>query len=460
MCRRTCIVLSLFVLVAFNTASAQSQSPAKQSAPSSGTPSPQATKPPSQEAPDQSGAPAAGDSSPANLDPEVALQIAVRQAGNDGAALVRNLEEYLVHYPNTPRRGAIYRGLLDAEMQLQNTKAALDYAERLLAIQPDDTETMFLAASLLEKMPDQASLLHAIDYDSRLIDRVRTANPESRPAQMSLEDWQAGRNRFAMNLYSMRGRIEWHLKKDDDAVKDFTQSFRLIPTAGVSLSMGEIAEEHKQPDEAIRQYATAFVLAGQERDDDVDRDSLRLKLGNLWRLTHDSDAGLGDQLIAAYDKAEAENKPEPVEHNKGLKNASEFSLRRVDGSAAVKLADFRNKTVVLNFWASWSSYWRAYQPLVSDVRKKFADRDDVVFLAVNTDDEESIVAPLLQAHKVEGIVVFADGINNLLQVNTVPTTIVLDPTGKVAYRARGFAPDGFVNILSDAIGKASGSPPK
>jgi len=299
MCRRTCILLSLFVLVALSAAFPQSQSPAKQGGPSSGTPSPQATKPPSQEAPDQSGAPAAGDSSPANLDPEVALQIAVRQAGNDGSALVHNLEEYLVHYPNTPRRPAIYRGLLDAEMQLQNPKAALDYAERLLAIQPDDTETMFLAVSILEKMPDEASQLHAIDYDSRLIDRVRTANPESRPAQMSLEDWQAGRNRFAMNLYSMRGRLEWHLKKDDDAVKDFTQSFRLVPTAGVSLNMGEIAEEHKQAEEAIRQYATAFVLAGQERDDDVDRDSLRMKLGNLWRLTHDSDTVLGDQLIAA-----------------------------------------------------------------------------------------------------------------------------------------------------------------
>jgi tetratricopeptide (TPR) repeat protein len=460
MCRRTCIILSLFVLVASNAVFAQSQSPAKQSAPSSGTPSPQATKPPAQDAPDQSGAPATGDSSPANLDPEVALQIAVRQAGNDGAALVHNLEEYLVHYPNTPRRAAIYRGLLDAEMQLQNPKAALDYAERLLALQPDDTETMFLAASILEKMPDEASQLHAIDYDSRLIDRVRTANPESRPAQMSLEDWQAGRNRFAMNLYSMRGRIEWHLKKDDEAVKDFTQSFRLIPTAGVSLSMGEIAEEHKQADEAIRQYATAFVLAGQDRDDEVDRDSLRMKLGNLWRLTHDSDAGLGDQLVAAFDRAEAEIKPEPAEHNKGLKDAFDFSLRRVDGSAAVKFADFRNKTVVLNFWASWSSYWRAYQPLVSDVRRKFEGREDVVFLAVNTDEDEAIVAPLLQAHKVEGIVVFADGINGLLQVNTVPTTIVLDRTGKVAYRARGFAPDGFVNILSDAIGKASGSPPK
>jgi len=451
-------VLSLIVLAASVTALGQAQPPAQQGAPSTQTASPPAAAS-SQDAPDQGGR-AAGDSAPATLDPDVALQIAVRQAGNDGAALVRNLEEYLVHYPNTPRRADIYRGLLEAEMQLKNAKAALDYAERLLVIQPEDTETMFLAVSILENMPDEASLLHAIDYDSRLIEKVRTANPESRPAQMSLEDWQAGRTRFAMNLFSMRGRLERHLHKDEDAKKDFTESFHLFPTAGVSLNLGEIAEEHKQADEAIRQYATAFVLAGQDRDDEVDRDSLRLKMGNLWRLTHDSDAGLGDVLISAFDSAQAENKPETVEHNKGLKDAYEFSLRRVDGGGTLKLSDYRSKTVVFSFWATWSSYWRTIQPQLAEVRKKFEGRDDVIFVAVNTDAQEGIVAPFLEVHKVEGIVVFADGINSLLQVNSVPTIIILDRAGNVSYRARGFAPEGFVNVLADAVTKALGNPPK
>lgn len=453
------MLLRLIVLAACAAGLALPQSRAQQGAPATGAASPQAT-PSSPGEPKQSGTPATGDSSAVTIDPEVALQIAVRQAGNDGAALVRNLEEYLVHYPNTPRRADIYRGLLEAEMQLKNAKAALDYAERLLTIQPDDTETMFLAVSILENMPDESSLLHAIDYDSRLIEKVRTANPESRPAQMSLEDWQAGRTRFAMNLFSMRGRLERHLRRDEDARKDFTESFHLFPTAGVSLNLGEIAEEHKQADEAIRQYATAFVLAGQDRDDEVDRDSLRLKMGNLWRLTHDSDAGLGDVLISAFDSAQAENKPETVEHNKGLKDAYEFSLRRVDGGGTLKLSDYHSKTLILSFWATWSSYWRTLQPQLAEVRKKFEGRDDVMFVAVNTDAQEGIVAPFLEVHKIEGAVVFADGINTLLQVNSVPSVIILDRAGNVAYRARGFAPEGFVNVLADAVTKAAATTPK
>ncbi len=338
------------------------------------------------------------------------MQATVQQAGNDRAALIRNLEAYLVKYPDSPRRAAIYRALLESEMQLQNQKRALDYAEQVLALQPDDSQTLFLATTMLEKMPDDASLLRAIQYDTHLLELVAKADPQSRAPQMTLEDWQAGRNKFTMNLYVLRGRIQRHLRKNDDAVKDLNQGFLLLPTAEATLNLGEIAEEQKHADEAVRQYALAFLLAGQNQDDTpVNRDSLRLKMGNLWRLTHDSDAGLGDILLTSYDKvrtAARADKPEAVVYNKGLTDPFQFSLRRVDGTPAMKLAEARGKTVILNFWTTWCSYCQTMEPLLAVVREKFKSRDDVVFLAVNSDEEEALVAPFLQERKVQGTSVF------------------------------------------------------
>ena len=160
----------------------------------------------------------------------------MRQAGNDSATLVKSLEAYLVKYPDSPRRGAIYRALLESEMNLHNQKSALDYAEKVIAIQPEDSQSMYLAVTLLEKMPDEASQLRAIDYDTRLIDRVSKADPESRPQQMTLDDWQAGRNKFLVDLYVLRGRVQHHLHKNDDAVKDLTAGFRLLPNAEAALN--------------------------------------------------------------------------------------------------------------------------------------------------------------------------------------------------------------------------------
>jgi thiol-disulfide isomerase/thioredoxin len=398
-------------------------------------------------------------------DPDAELQLAVRQAGNDPATLVKSLEDYLVKYPDSPRRGAIYRALLESEMTLHNQKSALDYAEKVITIQPEDSQSMYLAVTLLEKLPDEASQLRAIDYDTRLIDRVSKADPESRPQQMTLDDWQTGRNKFMADLYVLRGRLQHHLRKNEAAVKDLTAGFRLLPNAEAALTLGEIAEENKHADEAVRQYATAFMLASQEPPDangpPLDIDLLRLRMGNVWRFTHDSSAGLGDIALSAYDRSREmakTDKPDAPVYNKDVTEPLQFSLRHIDGSGSIKLAESHGKVVILNFWTTWCGYCNQMESMLGEVRTKFSGRDDVVFLAINADEDESLVAPFLQDRKPGGTLVFADGVGQAFHVESIPTILVLDKTGKIAYRTQGFAPDGFADLVAAAITKASAAP--
>jgi len=130
----------------------------------------------------------------------------------------------------------------------------------------------------------------------------------------------------------------------------------------------------------------------------------------------------------------------------------------VDGKDAFKMAETHGKVVILNFWTTWCAYCQTMESLLSDIRKKFAGRDDVVSMAVNTDEDEALVAPFLQAQKPEGTLVFADGLDQAFHVVSIPTIIVLDRTGKIAYRSQGFAADGFVDAVSAAITKASAAP--
>jgi tetratricopeptide (TPR) repeat protein len=453
----------LTILLAFfmtNTARGQ-QAPAATGAPPAKAPArkspaaaPSTAKPTTESTPNEP-----KDSAP---DPDVELQIVVRQAGNDPAVLVKSLQAYLAKYPDSPRKGAIYRALLESEMNLHNQKSALEYAEKVIAIQPEDSQSMYLAVTLLEKMPDEASRLRAIEYDTRLLERVSKADPDSRPQQMTLEDWQAGRNKFMVDLYVLRGRLQHHLRKNDEAVKDLTTGFRLAPTAEAALTLGEIAEESKRADEAIRQYATAFVLAGEQPADaqnpPLDRDQLRSRMGNLWRFTHDSNSGLGDIVLSAYDRNRDEAKSEKTDapaYNAGATDPLQFSLRHVDGSAPIKLAESHGKVLVLNFWTTWCAYCTQMESMLGDLRTKFSGRDDVVFMAVNADEEESGVAPFLKDQKTGGILVFADGVDQAYHVQSIPTILVLDKAGKIAYRTQGFAPEGFAELASAAISKAS-----
>src|SRR5260370_15398181 len=82
--------------------------------------------------------------SPKQRSPEELLQQAISNSGNDRAALVRNLEAFLKEYPDSRQRPQIYRALVEASLQLRDNARASNYAERLVALSPDDISMTIL----------------------------------------------------------------------------------------------------------------------------------------------------------------------------------------------------------------------------------------------------------------------------------------------------------------------------
>jgi thiol-disulfide isomerase/thioredoxin len=382
-------------------------------------------------------------------DPESELEIALEQAGNDRAAVVRNLEAYLRRFPDAPRKVQVYRALVESAMQLRDRARALEYAERIIALRPDDTAMMLFAVDLLENAGDEQSLQRAVGYTTRVLDRVEKP-AEGRPARMSQTEWEAQQKTMQMSVYLIRGRLQMERREYDAAVKDLETSYRLVPNAPATLHLGEIAELQKNYNRAIEQYIAAFALPDR-RGLTVDRREVRRKLGNLWRLTRGSETGLGDRFLEAYDRLAEPKSPESAERNKGLKEPYEFVLRRADGGPPVKLERWKGKVVVLNFWATWCLPCRVLEPLFEQVERQFEGKSDAVLLAVNGDEDETRVAPYLEREKMRATVVFADGLERLLDIKGFPTVIVLDRAGKIVYRAQGFTPEGFVEGLASAI---------
>jgi len=70
---------------------------------------------------------------------------------------------------------------------------------------------------------------------------------------------------------------------------------------------------------------------------------------------------------------------------------------------------------------------------------------------MNCDDDESLVQPYLAAEKFKTPALFADGLERVFRIENFPTTLVLDRTGKIAFRADGFDAVGFEKNLTEAI---------
>jgi thiol-disulfide isomerase/thioredoxin len=398
-------------------------------------------------------------SSSSELTERQELQKAIEQAANDRVALVKNLEGFLKKYPESSQRPQIYRALVESSLQLRDFSRAVEYSERLVGLNPNDISNTVLTIQLLNRYGDDQGYKRAVFYCSRVLEYVDQTTPAEKSPRMSPADWENSKHRDKSSLYLIRGDLYQKLNDTQNAQKDFEASYTLIPNASAAEKLGGLAELNKDLNGAIQQYARAFALT-DGTNGASSRADLRKKIGNVWRLAHGSEDGLGDYLLHAFDASMAATAPARPPRNPNGKEPYDFVLRKVSDGSPVRLADAKGKVMVLSFWATWCGPCREQEPLFERVAARYAGKPDVIFYALNCDDDESLVAPFLAQEKPKTPALFADGLEQLLSVNSFPTTVILDRNGKIAFRQDGFDPDGFEKTLGDAIQRAAGGTPE
>jgi thiol-disulfide isomerase/thioredoxin len=389
--------------------------------------------------------------------PEEQLQQAISKAGNDRAALVRNLEGFLKEYPDSRQRPRIYRALVEASLQLRDNQRAANYAERIVAISPDDISMTILTIQLLERNGDEAALRRATSYATRVLEFVERSSSEEKSQMISREEWATEKKRDRTSVLTLRGRLELKLKDMVAAQKDFEASYAILPGATAAEQLGEIAEMKKDSNGAIQQYSRAFALA-DATNGTAGRREIRQKLGNVWRLAHGSDGGLGEYLLRTYDEISQASVVARPRKNADAREPADFTLRRAPEGTAFSLKETKGKVLVVNFWATWCGPCHALEPLFARVAADFQANPEVLFLAANCDEDESLVKSYLEEDKPRTPVVFADGLDRFLAVNSFPTVMVIDRAGKIAYRSDGFEPDSFEPNLAAAVRRALAPP--
>jgi thiol-disulfide isomerase/thioredoxin len=175
-----------------------------------------------------------------------------------------------------------------------------------------------------------------------------------------------------------------------------------------------------------------------------------------------SETGLGDIILKAYDNTSAllaarRAQLRELDPNAQVKDPLHFTLSSPDAEK-LQLSSLLGKVIVLDFWATWCVPCRAQHTLYEQVKAKYKDAGDLVFLAIDTDEDRTLVKPFLESHQWTQKVYFEDGLQSLLQVSSIPTTIIFGKKGDVVDRMNGFLPDRFVDMLTERIDRALGKP--
>ena len=108
----------------------------------------------------------------------------------------------------------------------------------------------------------------------------------------------------------------------------------------------------------------------------------------------------------------------------------------------VTLADYKDKIVLVNFWATWCLPCIREMPSLERLQAAF-DRDKFLILAVSVDRGGAAkVVPFLKKHKIETLTPLLDqkmGLASALKVPGMPTSFLLDREGRVLGSLPGIA---------------------
>ncbi|HEY3156216.1 MAG TPA: TlpA disulfide reductase family protein [Candidatus Eisenbacteria bacterium] len=118
--------------------------------------------------------------------------------------------------------------------------------------------------------------------------------------------------------------------------------------------------------------------------------------------------------------------------------APEFALPDLSGKT-VRLADFKGKVVILDFWATWCPPCRAEVPDFVRLQAKYRDKGlSVVGLSLDAEGAKA-VRPFAEEYNVNYVMLLANDetARSFGGVVGIPTTFVLDRTGKIVSKFIG-----------------------
>lgn len=382
-----------------------------------------------------------------------ALQATLGETSNSPLDLARALEKHLRKYPDSPQKQEMERAIVKAAMEANDKPRIVLYGERALAANMDQPQILERVAQALLESDDKASAERALKYAKKFEEILRALEKEGPTSRRNRAQLLEELDRALGRALLLQARATGNLGKIEEAIALASKAAEAYPSAAASREAARWHERAGKNMEAVQRYAEAFALAtGSERTSD------RAKMAQLYRKEKSTETGLGDITLEAYDRMAAElDRRAEIQRSRDpnalVKDPMDFTLTAVDGKP-LHLKSLRGKVVVMDFWATWCAPCRVQHPLYEQVKAKFKDRDDVVFVAINTDEDPSVVKPFLEKAGWSNNVYFEDGLSSLLRVSSIPTTIVVDKQGQIFTRMNGFVPEKFVDQLTAVIKEA------
>jgi thiol-disulfide isomerase/thioredoxin len=128
--------------------------------------------------------------------------------------------------------------------------------------------------------------------------------------------------------------------------------------------------------------------------------------------------------------------------DKGAKPAPlDYTIKDMNG-VDVKLASFKGKVILLNFWATWCGPCKAEIPAFVDLQKQYPN--DLVVLGLSVDDPVEKLKPYAAQYKMNYPVLVGLGREDIQDaygpLYGIPASFIIGRDGRICKKHMGIAP--------------------
>jgi cytochrome c biogenesis protein CcmG, thiol:disulfide interchange protein DsbE len=152
--------------------------------------------------------------------------------------------------------------------------------------------------------------------------------------------------------------------------------------------------------------------------------------------------------------ADGDGKAGPAEVGK---SAPDLKIETVNGKGSITLESLSGKIAVVDFWATWCGPCKQSFPKLEELAKQNSGKVQVIGISV--DDKSDGVADFAKANGATFPIGWDDGhtIAGRWKVDTMPTTYILDTTGKVRFIHAGYK-DGEADVIAKELATLASEP--